>query len=269
MFTQDHHADFDALMRATEPFAFVRFGDGEAAIVEGNDYRSFADKWTAKGKVWLRDELRQSLEVDLDGWHVGLPPACCLSRSLSLRALATVPLERQTFATLFLHANLSRSPELLEHFRHPVIVSSRHSEPGAITVPSNGVSSPWDVDAVVDELLLVRERPILLAAGPCSNIIALRYWLRQAPEHRLPIIDMGSALDYAKGVLSRHYHHGGMDDHVCWWHEKSAENQVTAVNRSTGPAKPVGNRIRIGRAEESKNVRNMQRVRPRLRIGKR
>ncbi len=258
MFSQNHKADFQAVLDATSPFALVRFGDGETALIDGKEHRS-ADAWSTTGPVWLRDELYEALATDLDGFHVGLPPACCLTRGLKLRTCVRLPLARQTFATLFLHGNLPRITELQRHFKDALIVNDKYGE---IKIPSDGVTNPWEIDDVVAELLKIRTRPILLSAGPCSNIIALRYWKKQDPNRRVPIIDVGSPLDLIHGHVNRHYH-GTMNDHECYWQPLPRPQPI----RGRDTHRVGDDRIRIGRAAPT-TVKQVQRVHNRIRIGK-
>lgn len=174
-----------------------------------------SDAWRTSGPVWLRDDLAASLAADLPGFYLGLPGACCVGDRNSLLPWVKAPVQRQTFATIFLHANLKRASELQRRFSDAVVVGSWF---GDIRIPADGVSVPWDIDAVVHELL-TKTSPILLCAGPCSNIIAHRYWQRQAPELRVSIVDVGSAFDVLHGRESRHWHRK-MHQHECVW-EKS------------------------------------------------
>ncbi len=271
MFSHDHKADLDVVLDGVEkatadpkrvqPFALIRFGDGEVALMDGRAHRS-ADAWTTKGPVWLQAELFESLQADLDRFCIGLPCPCCISRGISLRGRVAVPPPMQTYATLFLHGNLPRAKEILERFDDAVVVNDRYGE---IRVPSNGVTEPWDVDRVVNELLEVQGRPVFLAAGPCSNLIAYRYWQRQDPKRRVCMIDIGSALDYARGDKTRHYH-GTMDHHTCFWHEKSRPFQPT---RPVTPQRlATGGRIVVGRTQQSENAEVVKPPTQRLRIGK-
>jgi hypothetical protein len=231
VFKQDHRADFDAVLAAKRPFSLVRFGDGELAIMQGREHKS-ADVWATRGPVWCKDELIASLSAKLDGYCVGLPSACCLSRGLQLRSLVNVPLHAQTFATLFMHGNLPRVRLLFERFEDPVVVHHRHGE---IHVPADGVTSPFDVDAVVDKLLEVKGKAIFLAAGPISNLIAYRYWLRQTPRDRVTMLDIGSALDVFHGDNNRYYH-GQMNDHRCSWYEADRPIERTRMKiKDVGP----------------------------------
>lgn len=235
MFTQDFTADFNKVLSCDEPFALTRFGDGELALIDGRAHQS-ADAWRSLGPTWLRKELVDSLRCNLPGWNVGLPPLCCVGGGLKLRATARVPLPRQTFATLFIHANLARAPELLARYKDAVVVGSWF---GDVRVPADGVTKPWDVDSVVAKLLEA-DKPILLAAGPCSNLIALRYWTRQTPDKRQSIIDIGSALDVLNGKKTRHYH-DTMLKHVCVYGSRRElpSPRQTAVIRPVGPPLPT------------------------------
>lgn len=256
MFTQNHRTDFDQVLRTRRPFAFIRFGDGEHAIIAGQPHRS-ADAWSTVGSTWIRAELKETLSADLDGFCLGLPPPCCLLKGLGLRALVEAPINRQTVATLFMHGNLPRALELRDRFAGAVEVSARY---GDIRVPEDGVTQEWDVDAVVTQLLAV-DRPILLAAGPLSNIIAYRYWTRQDPKLRQTILDVGSVLDVIHGNVTRYYH-GQMNSHFCAWHEPDRGTRTRRVIEHhddvervvIGRQRPqrladlhVVNRIRIGK----------------------
>lgn len=234
MFVQDFTKDFDAVLAAEKPFALVRFGDGELALIDGRSHQS-ADAWRSLGATWLRKELVDSLRANMDGWHVGLPPLCCIGGGLKLRATARVPLPRQTFATLFIHGNLARASEITARYKDAVVVGSWF---GDVRVPADGVTHPWDVDVVVNKLL-ESDKPILLAAGPCSNIIALRYWTRQSADKRQSIIDVGSALDVLNGKHTRHYHDGKMLKHVCvYGSRQELPTRQVSVIRPIAPKLP-------------------------------
>ena len=211
MFTQDHGRDFDALLAQTEPLALVRFGDGEIALIDGNAHKS-ADAWKVGGPTWLRGDLVASLRYQAERWCIGLPTPCCLRSGIRIHPAVNAPGHLRTFSTLFLHSNLRRFGAVLERFKDAVIVGSWY---GDVRIPEDGVSTPWDVDACVTELLKSK-RDILLGAGPCANIIALRYWKRATDDERRFILDVGSALDVHYGKRSRHFH-DTMADHRCCW----------------------------------------------------
>ena len=174
-----------------------------------------SDAWRTTGPSWLQHDLTACLGADLPGFFLGLPGACCVGDRQTLLQWVTAPLERQTFATVFLHANLRRAAELRAAFPRAVIVGSWY---GDIRVPADGVTVPWDLDAVVAQLQTVTE-PIFLCAGPCSNVIAHRYWLRQPVAQRVSVIDVGSAMDVLHGRESRHWHRK-MHQHRCVWDKR-------------------------------------------------
>ena len=86
---------------------------------------------------------------------------------------------------------------------------------GDFAVPPHGVTHEWDVDLLVKKLLDV-DRPIFVAAGPCANIIIVRYWNAQMPEKRQTIIDVGAAIDRrVHGKITRAYNM--KQRHLCSW----------------------------------------------------
>ena len=257
MFTQDHRADFGAVLEHQEPFALIRFGDGEAALIDGVAHRS-ADTWETTGPSWLQRELRDTLFSDMSRFCMGLPTPCCFPSGMRLTQVSGAPRSHQTFATLFMHANLPRGNHLQEHFPQAVVVNDRY---GDIKIPSDGVSTPWDLDAVVSQLQRVTSGPILLAAGPCSNILAYRYWQRQPVSKRVSIIDVGSTLDVLDGRWSRHYH-GKMNDHTCQWASSRSRSPGRQRDRTVATE-----RIRVGRTQPKCTAPKL-RVSKRIRLGK-
>jgi len=211
MFTRTFHGDFDALLEAEDPICLVRFGDGEIAIIDGIAHQS-ADAWATKGTSWIRGDVIRSLRNDAPGWCVGLPSPCCLRNGVRIHPAIRIPQERVTFSTLFLHANLRSFPRVITRFADAITVGSWF---GDIRVPADGVTVPWDIDACVAEIIAAR-RDVLLAAGLCSNVLALRYWDRVPVADRHFVLDVGSALDVAHGRTTRHFH-TAMIDHFCKW----------------------------------------------------
>lgn len=254
MFAFDHARDFDAVLAATEPFALVRFGDGEAALLTGRAHKAANEEWAASaGPHWLAEPLWASLTRDAPGYCVGLPPGCCLGPHVKLHHEARAPLPQRTFATLFLHGNLHRTGELLRRFE-PVFVGRL----GSIAVPDRGVQAPFDLDAIVEQMLAVT-RPMLVSAGPLANVLVDRYWQRALPGHRQVVIDVGSALDRVLGGKdTRRYHQGWTLEHHCTLdappvglvHPQSARSTAVvratpAVDPSQGAAKRMSNPVVI------------------------
>lgn len=214
-FVQDFVKDFDAIVNEQEPFAFVRFHDGEHAILNGLPYRA-ASKWTSRGNdVWFKDELFEVLKADLEGFYMGISPPCCTPQAAEFfRRYA--PAAKATYATIFQFQNYKRWRMLRKKYQGAVLIGSGQCD---IQVPFNGVSKQWDVDAVVTQMLGI-DKPFLIAAGPCANIIAYRYWARQDFAKRQTVIDVGAALDpEIHKAPTRPYHKAGSkaQHHLCSW----------------------------------------------------
>lgn len=220
MFKQDFAADLDAATAglmpgyAGPPYALVRHGDGEAAIIAGRFYQTKADGWRWPGgkcePTGLRSALLDALMYSGDGWHVGLPcPRHEPQLFRELRPLVCVPRERLTFAKIFSDGNYSRFrmrlAAAMELGTQPFCVGSRHQAKYRFDVDFE-VPGDWMqeiakgaewlslVETVVDVLQVIR-RPILVAAGPLAKVIIHRYWVTTPPENRQVIIDAGSAID--------------------------------------------------------------------------
>jgi hypothetical protein len=217
-FTQDFSTDFAQLLRADEPFALVRFHDGEYRLCEGLLYDARSG-WHVDGPTWIQFPLREALACNVEGYYVGISPPCDVSEAANYyRSRVKVPSDRLTFATIFMHANYKSLPLFLRKYKDPVLVACKN---GDIKVPANGMREAWDLDAVVEELMKVEGRPIFVSAGPCADVIIHRYWTRQPAEKRVTIIDTGSALDLdIHGKPTRDFHSDkAAQRHKCDWNE--------------------------------------------------
>ncbi len=228
MFERNFTKDFDQLIQETEPFAFVRFGDGEHPILEGVPYRAAAEEWrTTGGDVWFRDELFEVLKTSLDRFFIGISPPCCAPQAAAYyRNLLGGASDSMAFATLFQFKNFRRIKSLRKRFQDALIVGSGKAD---VLVPRDGVTTKWDVDAVVDAMLK-SERPILVAAGPCANIIIHRYWRRQDPERRQIVIDVGAAFDleiHEQETREYHKRASKLHTHVCDWNDWKPFGPIT------------------------------------------
>jgi hypothetical protein len=123
-----------------------------------------------------------------------------------------VPLEQLTFSNIFVNWNYRRFRRL--DLSRCAVVSSAG---GDFAVPEDLFTTPFDVDALVEQLLAV-DRPILVSAGPASAIIIHRYWTRA--KRKQVIVDVGSAIDErTKGRKTRSYQHPGTRtaELICRW----------------------------------------------------
>jgi len=242
-FIQKFQADFAQFVKADEPFAFVRFHDGEYAVIQGISYQARSG-WSVDSPTWLQYPLQEALEANLDGFYIGISPPCDHSEAAAFyRGQIKCPKQRLTFATIFQHSNFKKTPQLLRHFQNPFVVSCKH---GDVTVPQNGVRKGWDIDAVVRKLLKVESRPILVAAGPCANVIIHRYWKTQDPDKRVTIIDIGSALDLdVHGKRTRPYHdpQAKASQHHCDWDTWHAFQPLVGKRRERAMKRAAQNEV--------------------------
>lgn len=227
-FVQDFNLDFVQVLKADEPFAFARFHDGEYALLQGIQHTAKSG-WSSDGPTWLQFPLLEALTEDqLEGYYIGISPPCDHSEAASwYRSKIKLKKPFVTFATLFQHANYKRLPMLLRAYKDPVLVACKN---GDITVPQDGIRRGWNVDAVVEKLLKVEGRPVFVAAGPCANVIIHRYWQRQDPGKRVPIIDIGSILDPTiHGKPTRRFHDPNSDElrHRCDWEQWHAFQELS------------------------------------------
>lgn len=251
MFTGDFRRDFEALLSESDkaPYAFVRFADGEYHVLLGKRYRA-EDPWqvTEERPSWLQTPLLDALHYEGERFFVGISSPCCQYQAW---AWYTDQLRRRarwkvSYASVFGFQNHRRFPEFRKKFQDAVLVGC--SPKCEVRVPRDGVSGVWDLDAVVERLIELR-RPVLLAAGPCSNVIAHQYWLRVPAADRRSIVDVGAVLDRELfGKVTRSYLSAGgpREGHACSW--------------SAGPAGAVGPGVRTGAAVrgEPKNAVRLQ-----------
>ena len=191
------------------PCAFVRYGDGEAAIIAGRKYQTRADGWKYPGGYSdISKHLCNSLCCSLPGYSLGLPSPTYEQEHLQeLLPFVRVPYDRITWSKILIDTNYPKLLGKLPQFIGDCAVVG--SSPKAdFFVPANGVDpfiGDEPINAIVAELRR-EQRPILVSAGPLSNIIIHRYWSLQAGDTRQTIIDIGSAIDkYLKGRVVRVY----------------------------------------------------------------
>jgi len=208
MFGSSFEADLDELVdavRAGRPFALARFHDGELAVCEGRRYLAAANEWTSTKRAWLRDPLVEALQYHDTGYYVGVsPPCCCAKGTTYYTKYVRAP---TTYATIFQNRNYWRAHKRL-HTVPRIMVGCRNAD---VLVPENAVETEWDVDEVVGKLVGAT-KPIFLAAGPASCVIAHRLWDRYKV---VPIVDVGSLFD----VETREFHDftSPLSSHECAW----------------------------------------------------
>lgn len=220
-FIQDFRKDFDQFLREDlEPFAFVRFHDGEYHVIEGLDYQSRSGWTTDGGPTWIQYPLLDALAYTESNYYIGISSPCDHSEaahSYRRRLAGRSENNHLTFSSIFAHANYARFSQVSKRYEDAVVVGS--TDRCDFKVPSNGVTSQWDVDGLIEQLQTIEGRPIFVSAGPCSNVIIHHYWTRQPPDRRVTIIDVGAAIDEKiHGKTTRDYHKKGTGvAHRCEW----------------------------------------------------
>ena len=206
-----------------EPFALARFGDGELACIQGIPYNPYGsmmgtETWRSELGVPLRDQLQASLECDADGYYVGVSPICCQGGGTVPYVKA--PWERRVPSTIFSygnHALFHKIARKLDLRKRSVLVSGRG---GDIEVPLNAINRDDWLEPLMDKLLRVRDKPILVAAGPAACIIVHQYWLRAYVTHpRTTIVDIGSVLDIDLWGRGTRMHTAGPDPRGMRFHQ--------------------------------------------------
>ena len=218
-FTQDFRGDFNQMLHAPEPFALVRFGDGERMILEKLPGPT-ADGWTVDCPDEFRMALWDALECDLPEYYLGLCCECCdADAHRFLVGNVRAPRERLTFSNIFVNANYDEAFSNLYALSKESAVVCCHDK-AVFRVPANAVNEPWDIDGLVDRLCSVKT-PILVAAGPAANIIIHRYWKRMyADPGRQTIVDIGSVLDpvlFNRATRGYHFEDHANRSKVCVW----------------------------------------------------
>lgn len=238
-FDHDFRNDLAVLMHEAEhgePFAFVRFCDGEHAIMENRDIRT-ADGWKV-GNEWMRKAMTEAFDSRLPRYVKGIACPCCwpeghlyyLNRVAGevLKHEPPQPQELLTYSNLFVNGNYDTAlPWLRGLARNWCVVSSAWGSD--IRVPADWSALGEDLPNYVSAThrrMREQRRPILVAAGPLGKIL-IHYYCnlpsesagRPEPPHHT-ILDIGSALDpdlFGQG--NRGYHN---PDHpnrkkVCVW----------------------------------------------------
>lgn len=273
-FRRDYKADYDAFEKAVvgdERFCFVRFNDGEFALLQGKPYKA-ASGWRLRrgAESWLRQPLLDALRARLPGYYIGISSTCCMRKAVPFyRNEIQAEQSNRTFATLFFNYNFARANAFLRKL--PSVLVACHK--GDFYVPGDGVNRPWDLDDLVTKLLDA-QKPILVAGGPCACVIGHRYWERalkrqtQEPGFRpQSLIDIGATLDtLIHGGRTRLYHDAShvLRNHLCTWDGERIRGGMAAsameplrpkVHRATG--RPLPNSYRGGLTAATQNNREL------------
>ena len=213
-FTHDFVKDFEQIRLTGDPYAFIRFGDGERAFAMRRPLKSGAGEYDYDGSpTQTSRNVMQAIRSNLPGLYLGISCPCCDPKAyVWYKTHKTCPEWQLTYANLFVNANYQRFLKL--DLSNTVLVSCKN---GDFTVPEHATNPDWDYRPLLRELFKV-DRPILIAAGPMKCGLIRDYWL-QAPNKQI-ILDVGSSMDWRiHGRPTRQYQTPGTvyARRVCRW----------------------------------------------------
>lgn len=230
-FSHDFADDLEQLdFFSPEPWALVRFADGERAIFDpgyADCPRALrfhaADGWDWRTREPFALAMRSAFCEGDDDYYIGISCPCCDRDDANWYRHFLKDSPRLTFSNLFCNANYDRFRQrcMQEKFgaRCAIVGSAAACH---YDIPRNLVNHP-EAMKIIDETvakLKDEHRTILVAAGPASNIIIHRYWTTCPAEKRRVICDIGSALDpWLHGRFTRGYHDPSHPNRkkVCVW----------------------------------------------------
>lgn len=217
-------------VKEMQPLVFSRFHDGEYRVCQGHSYTAAAG-WRSSKSPWLQEPLVEALSYTAENYVIGISPPCCAPSGTNFYYRAPAP---KTFATIFHNANYRKARVAMAAV-DAVLVGDH---PAAhVKTPSNGVEKKWDLDAVVEKLLEgPKDKPIFLAAGPTSCVLAHRLSVAGVT---VPVIDVGALFD---DRTPRHYKTASPSQrHVCTWglQQPAALKRVGGVYASHRVVSPI------------------------------
>lgn len=188
------HEDYEG-----PPYAFTRYGDGEAAIIfRDSRHAAKSDGWNFPGgATQLGSDLLEAISIDDPCWLIGHSSEPHHSKwHKRLAALAAHrPPECVTFAEVFMFGNYSR---FVRAWR------AKSTKPYTVCSMRRILPDPFDARWPAMRKMIVGQwlelppgQPILVAAGPQACVLIADYWraTANAPDRRAILLDVGSVLD--------------------------------------------------------------------------
>lgn len=224
--TQDFTEDFtylaDRVFYKKQPTAFVRYADGEMAIMLGKAIKGIDNWYSPANKTLLGKDLIQTLKNNDKDWFVGISCSCCDESTKkilfdNLTLYANVPVSNITYSNLFVNGNYKKTFDLLNQINEKVVVIANKEGMDKkypfdvihfFSVEEQTVNN-WEsiklelMENIHKNLLHYKDTLFLVSAGPLSEIIIDYLWKHNKTNR---YIDIGSALDeFTKGRKTRPY----------------------------------------------------------------
>ena len=217
---------FTELIECKIPFSFIRFADGENAILRGNTILASLDRWNwYPNNTKFRESLIKSSSICLnENCFIGLPCKNWIDISKSILSFSNCTSTKyMTFTTLFVNKNY-------EYFKNWIIRFIKSSNRWKIILVANNIINKnitWAYkffpipDHIVEnfenisisllpELANLSKQNNLIffvSAGPAANIIVA--YLSEINKNNI-YIDVGSSIEFlTKGYSTRLYEKNG------------------------------------------------------------
>lgn len=225
MFSQKSRNDLNTIISCLQdykPFAFVKYADGERAILENRELKN-CDGWHFKDQHLVHQDLNESIDYYADNYYYGI--SCKISDADSNRFYKERlkgRLDKITFADMFVNANHKPWIYFLSNWnkkdRTLAFIHNKDGDASAlpfhvdrsVLIPAHALD--WYQEDKIDiltYLLTLEEDIIFCAAGPLSEIFI--HFLHSHNPNKI-YIDVGSSLDpWLLGRSTRHYHRAGSD----------------------------------------------------------
>ena len=218
MFSKDFIKDFDILTNeiSKEPFAFVRYADGEHAVLERQPIQGHDWHMSPEYKI-ASEDINESLNYRHNRYFYGVSCYCCDPPKAEYFKNKLVDCwERVTYSNLFANANYIKTLEWLGKIDKPIcvlgnlnMVSKKLPFKGSsVFYPSNIVqlyNSGYKEDIIAASITgtKIKDNVVLVALGPLSEILIHKMWLENPSNY---YIDIGSVIDPFIHGLTRDYH---------------------------------------------------------------
>lgn len=218
MFTHNFNQDLEILINEInkEPFAFLRFADGEHSVLE---------KINLNGYDWKMDtsyyqssnDMNQALSYRDNRYFYGISCTCCdkVKANYYKNKLSDV-MEKVTYSNIFVNGNYKRSLEWLNSINKDVwLLANDKATNSMFPFKSKNIYFSSDILTIyeknknsilnsVEPILKDSNKLILVAVGPMSEILIHYLWTRNKNNF---YIDIGSIIDPYIHGSTRIYHH--------------------------------------------------------------
>lgn len=211
------------LLETKESFVFVRYGDGEVALMNGdtiseNSQAYQVDKWKSVGMTKLGIDLTKSLNNR--DWYFGIPCQCCNENCKKyLLNLLDLPKEQITYANLWVNSNYKLFIDWIKKIDYEVVlIANENASLNLNNFPfkikqflqiQNNCVDYYELNSekLINDLLEIASKYkntlFLISAGPLSEVIIHHmYNINKINKY----VDVGSSLDeYIHNKITRPY----------------------------------------------------------------